>query len=99
MSRRCIISPTASRDLVLILDYFLARNIEAGDNFTVKFEQKCRNIARFPFLGRAYSELLPSLRGIPLDSYVIFYMVTDDYIEIVRIVSGYQDLRSLFSSQ
>lgn len=96
MSRRCIISPTASKDLVKILDYFLEKNIEAGDKFTVKFEQKCRNIANFPMMGRSYPEFSIKLRGIPLDSYVIFYAVTDFSIEIVRVVSGYQDLRSLF---
>jgi toxin ParE1/3/4 len=97
MSRRCIISPAASKDLAKILDYFLEKNIEAGDKFTVRFEQKCRNVANFPMMGRNYPEFSPQLRGIPLDNYVIFYTVTDFSIEIVRIVSGYQDLRSLFS--
>jgi toxin ParE1/3/4 len=97
MNRQCIISPTASRDLATIIDYFLTRNVEAGDKFTVKFEQKCRNIANFPMMGRTYPELSPSLRGVPLDSYIIFYQVTDDYIEIVRVINGYQDLRSIFS--
>jgi toxin ParE1/3/4 len=96
MNRRCIISPTASKDLVKILDYFLEKNIDAGDKFTVKFEQKCRNIANFPMMGRSYSEFSLQLRGVPLESYVIFYTVTDYAIEIVRVVSGYQDLRSLF---
>ncbi|MGL4880436.1 MAG: type II toxin-antitoxin system RelE/ParE family toxin [Waterburya sp.] len=97
MNRQCIISPAASRDMARIIDYFLARNIEAGENFTARFEQKCRNIANFPMMGRSYPELLPQLRGITLDSYIIFYQVTDDYIEIVRVISGYQDLRSIFS--
>jgi toxin ParE1/3/4 len=95
MNRRCIISPTASKDLAKILE----KNIEAGDKFTVKFEQKCRNIAKFPMMGRSYPEFLPQLRGIPLDNYVIFYTVNDLCIEIVRVVSGYQDLRSLFSEE
>jgi toxin ParE1/3/4 len=96
MSRRYIISPTASKDLAKILDYFLEKNIDAGDKFTVKFEKKCRNIANFPMIGRSYPEFSPQLRGVPLDNYVIFYTVTDFSIEIVRVVSGYQDLRSLF---
>jgi toxin ParE1/3/4 len=96
MNRSCMISPTASKDLARILDYFLERNVEAGDRFTVKFEQKCRNIAKFPMMGRSYPEFLPQLRGIPLDNYVIFYTVTEICIEIVRVVSRYQDLRSLF---
>jgi toxin ParE1/3/4 len=96
MNRLCIIAPTASKDLTKILDYFLTKSIDAGDKFTVKFEQKCRHLAMFPMMGRSYPELVPNLRGIPLDDYVIFYTVTDRCIEIIRVVSGYQDLRSLF---
>ena len=38
----------------------------------------------------------PSLRGLPLASYIIFYRIIDDGIEIIRVVSGYRDLESLF---
>jgi toxin ParE1/3/4 len=96
MNRRCIIAPTASKDLAEILDYFLAKSVEAGDRFTIKFEQKCRHLAKFPIMGRGYPELAPQLRCIPLDGYVIFYTVIDLCIEIVRVVSGYQDFQSLF---
>ncbi|ARI84480.1 type II toxin-antitoxin system RelE/ParE family toxin [Microcystis aeruginosa] len=34
---------------------------------------------------------------MPLDGYIIFYRVTDDTVEILRIVSGRQDLEALFS--
>jgi toxin ParE1/3/4 len=96
MNRRCIIAPTASKDLAKILDYFLTKSVDAGDRFTIKFEQKCRYLATFPMMRRSYPELVSNLRGIPLDDYVIFYNVTDLCIEIVRVISGYQDLRSLF---
>ncbi|MDY6783857.1 MAG: hypothetical protein SW833_15160 [Cyanobacteriota bacterium] len=32
-----------------------------------------------------------------MDGYIIFYRVVDDGVEIVRVVSGRQDLESLFS--
>jgi len=97
MTRQCIISPTASRDLETIVDYFLAINVEAGDNFAIRFEQKCKNIANFPMMGRSYPDLALQLRGIPLDGYIIFYKVADDLTEIVRVVRGDRDLRSIFS--
>ena len=37
------------------------------------------------------------LRGLPLDGYVILYQVIDDGVEILRVVSGRQDLESLFA--
>jgi toxin ParE1/3/4 len=94
---RYIISPEASQDLDEITDYFANRNIEAGERFVNAFEQKCRNLVKFPNLGRSYAEIEPSLRGVPLDGHIILYCVIEDGVEIVRVVSGYRNLESLFS--
>jgi toxin ParE1/3/4 len=37
---RYIISPAASQDLDEITDYFLSRNLEAGERFVSGFKQK-----------------------------------------------------------
>jgi plasmid stabilization system protein ParE len=29
--------------------------------------------------------------------YIIFYQVVEDNVEILRVISGYQDLRDIFS--
>ncbi|CCQ64110.1 Plasmid stabilization system [Crocosphaera watsonii WH 0401] len=50
-------------------------------------------------MGRSYSEIMPSLRGVPLDGYIILYQVKGEEIEVVRVVSGYRDLDSLFSNE
>ena len=92
-----IISPSASRDLNQISEYFLSRNLEAGEKLFKEFNQKCRYLINFPNIGRSYNYLKTGLRGLPLDGYIIFYEVIDDKVTIVRVVSGYQDLKSLFS--
>lgn len=61
------------------------------------FEQKCKNLVKFPNIGRSYADIEPSLRGVPLEGYIILYRVIEDGVEIVRVVSGYRDLESLFS--
>jgi toxin ParE1/3/4 len=94
---RYIISPEASQDLDEISDYFLSRSLEAGEWFVNGFEQKCKNLVKFPNMGRSYAEVEPSLRGVPLEGYIILYRVIEDGVEIVRVVSGYRDLESLFS--
>lgn len=48
-------------------------------------------------MGRSYAHIKPSLRGLPLDGYVILYQVIDDGVKILRVVSGRQDLESLFA--
>jgi toxin ParE1/3/4 len=91
------IAKEASQDLDEILDYFLVRNINAGSRFIREFNKKCQNIAQFPNIGRSYAKFDPSLRGIPLDGYIIFYRVFEDSVVIVRVVSGYRDLNSIFA--
>ncbi|MEH2252080.1 type II toxin-antitoxin system RelE/ParE family toxin [Nostoc sp.] len=91
------IAKEASQDLDEILDYFLVCNINAGERFLQQFNKKCQNIAQFPNIGRSYVKFDPSLRGISLDSYIIFYQVFEDSVVIVRVVSGYRDLKSIFA--
>jgi toxin ParE1/3/4 len=94
---RYIISPEASQDLDEISDYFLSRSLEAGEQFVSGFEQKCKNLVKFPNMGRSYADIEPLLRGVPLLGYIILYRVIEDGVEIARVVSGYRDLESLFS--
>jgi toxin ParE1/3/4 len=92
-----VISVEASQDLDNILDYFLQRNIDAGERFIREFNKKCQNITKFPNIGRSYTSIDPTLRGIPFDGYIIFYRVFEDRVIIVRVVNGYRDLESLFT--
>jgi toxin ParE1/3/4 len=94
--KRHIISQPAIKDLEEIINYFSSRNIEAGERFINQFEKKCKNLANFPNMGRSYDDIKPSLRGLSLAGYIIFYRIIDDGIEIIRVVSGYRDLESLF---
>ncbi|WP_375470153.1 type II toxin-antitoxin system RelE/ParE family toxin [uncultured Nostoc sp.] len=94
-----IIAPSASRDLNEIADYFLTRNLDAGEKLFREFNKKCQNLANFPSMGRSYAHIKPSLRGLPLDGYVILYQVLDDGVEILRVVSGNRDLESLFADE
>lgn len=92
-----IIAPSASRDLNQISEYFLSRNLEAGEKLIEEFNKKCRYLVNFPNIGRPYDYLKTDLRGLPLDGYVILYEVIDDKVTILRVVIGYRDLKSLFS--
>ena len=94
--RTCLISPDASQDLDKIFFYFSSNNVEAGERFVIAFEKKCEKLLRFPNMGRSYQDIESSLRGIPLDNYIILYRLIDNNIEIVRVVSGYRNLEYLF---
>jgi toxin ParE1/3/4 len=91
-----IISPTASQDLEEIVDFLSDQSLDAGEQFLAEFDQKCRHLSRFPNMGRSYADLAPQLRGILIQTYIIFYRRFEDGIEIVRVVSGYRNLSVVF---
>jgi len=92
-----IIAPSASRDLSQISEYFLSRNLEAGEKLIKEFNKKCKYLVSFPNIGKSYDYLKIGLRGLPLDGYIILYEVIDSKVIILRVVSGYRDLKFLFS--
>ena len=47
-------------------------------------------------MGRRRDELFPMVRSFPVDNYLIFDRPIAEGIEILRVVSGYQDLTKLF---
>lgn len=94
-----IIAPSASRDLNNISDYFLRVNVEAGEKLLRNFQKKCHQLAQFPKIGRTYNHIKPSLRGLPLDGYIIFYRIINETVEILRIVNSRQDLDVLFANE
>ncbi len=96
---RWIISPSASRDLNAIVDYFVEHNVEAGEHLLKAFNQKCQSLTQFPNLGKRYPQVREDLRGIPLNGYIIFYRMQTDTVEILRVVDGRQDLEALFAEE
>ena len=48
-----IISPSASRDLNEITDYFASINVERGERLIAAFDKKCQNLINFPLMGRS----------------------------------------------
>lgn len=97
MAKKLIICSEASQDLEEIIDYFYNINVEAGEIFLEEFSKKCQYLANFPNMGRSYEHIRDYLWGVPLDGYIIFYRVVDNSVEIMHVVSGYRDLKSVFS--
>ncbi|BAY92922.1 MULTISPECIES: type II toxin-antitoxin system RelE/ParE family toxin [unclassified Tolypothrix] len=62
-----IISPAAIQDLDEIADYFASRNLDAGDRFVNSFAEKCKNLAKYPNMGRSYADIEPLYYSLPCD--------------------------------
>ncbi|HEY9612930.1 type II toxin-antitoxin system RelE/ParE family toxin [Allocoleopsis sp.] len=94
---RYIVSPEAKQDLRDIRNYIARDNPSAARRLVESIREKCRTLVDFPNMGRRYDDIAPEVRGVPIDSYIILYRLIEDGIEIVRVVSGYRKLESLFS--
>ncbi|MDJ0671976.1 MAG: type II toxin-antitoxin system RelE/ParE family toxin [Microcystis sp. M53598_WE2] len=91
-----IISTEALRDMEQILDYLANTNINAAEKFLEEFSKKCRYLTQFPLMGRSYREIRPSLRGLPMKNYIIFYRLTEQGLEIMPFIKGERDLEAFF---
>jgi len=89
------ISPTARRDLSDIFDYIARDKPIAASNWIETIEQKCRLIATTPEFGERRPEYSSDIRSSVVGRYVIFFRPIQDGIEVVRVIPGDRDIRSL----
>lgn len=93
------LSKPAIQDIEQIADHVARESgLIQADRFLNKLDAKFAKITRFPNLGRPRNEILPGLRSLPIDQYLILYMPIGQDVDILRVVSGYRDLVALFSN-
>ncbi|OGR05540.1 MAG: hypothetical protein A2511_00690 [Deltaproteobacteria bacterium RIFOXYD12_FULL_50_9] len=93
---KIVIADQAQEDLLDIWLYIATDSPLAADNFLDLLHEKCVILRSSPELGRARDELLPGLRCLPVKRYTIFYRINPATLEIVRVLSGYRDVASMF---
>jgi toxin ParE1/3/4 len=93
---RIIRAPAAETDAVEIWAYIAADNPSAADRLLDRFDRIFQKLATQPLLGRAVEQIAPNLRFIPIGSYLVFYRVTEDGVEIARILHGARDITAEF---
>lgn len=82
-------TPQAEIDITSIWNYVAADSIKAADGL---IDRTFDMLADQPLAGRARSDLARNLRSFPVGSYVIFYFPMSDGVEVVRVMSGRQDI-------
>jgi toxin ParE1/3/4 len=71
-------------------------NSRAADRLLDHIHATLQMLARHPQMGRRRNALCSGLRSFTVEDYVIFYLPRDLGIVLVRVLSGYRDLDSLF---
>ncbi|MBD2607247.1 type II toxin-antitoxin system RelE/ParE family toxin [Scytonema hofmannii FACHB-248] len=88
----------ADEDLLEIWRYIAQNNIEAADRLLEKIDRKCQLLADSPRAGVKRDDLATGLLCLIEGKYLIFYRITDETVEILRILHGAQNLKAILLS-
>jgi toxin ParE1/3/4 len=90
------ISSQAEQDLLDIWSYIAEDSTRAADRFWDHLHSTFQMLARNPHMGMPRNEFFSGLRSFAVGEYLIFYLPSGSGIALVRVLSGYRDLHSLF---
>lgn len=93
---RIIQSPEFRQDTDDAWDYYAEKDPDYAEAFIRKVADKLSMVGRFPQMGRARPALRPDVRSVLVGNYLIYYRVTEDGIEAVRLLHSARDVEGLF---
>jgi toxin ParE1/3/4 len=92
MTAHFVLTPRARADLDDIWDYTADRwGLDQAETYTRQLWKDITVVAERPSLGRDCSEVRRGYRKYPSGSHVLFYRLTTDGIDIVRILHERMD--------
>lgn len=89
--------PVAIADVDNIWDYVAIYDPRAANRLVTRIVHSTDRLIDFPHSGSPRIEIDTSARSIVVDNYVIFYRVTGDVVEIVRVVHMSRDLNDIIA--
>ena len=91
-AHQLVIAPAAKTDLKDIYQYGLRQwGQTQSESYLENIKEQFWTLTEQPLLGVDRSELLSGARSLPIESHTLFYRVTPDTLEIIRVLHGRQD--------
>lgn len=91
-AHQIVIAPAAKADLKDTYQHGLRQWGQAqSDNYLENLKKHFWSLTEQPLMDVERSELLPGARSLPIESHTLFYRVTVDTVEIIRVLNGRQD--------
>lgn len=90
------VSDAARADLDDIWFYIAQHNVDAADKLIHAMVAIFSKLASMPHMGRNRSDLSAGLRSFVVARHVIFYLPTEDGIDVARVIHGARDFPPLF---
>lgn len=98
MSRRFLLTPAARSDLIEIDEYLRRESMRAATRVLARLRDQMRRLAERPGMGHLREDLADEkLRFWPVYSYLIIYRADVRPIQVVRVLHGARDARSLLA--
>ena len=98
--KRPVWSPRSKQDLREIGLYFArAASPEIAEKILHDVDETARHLLPYPLRWRTRDELMPGLRGAIVHPYTVFYRVSDDRVEIVRVLHERRNFAAIFASK
>jgi len=95
--RDIVATPRAQRDLIEIWLYFAdVASPDLADRLLLDIDRAARRLVEYPRLGRPRDDVLAGLRSVIVPPYAILYRVTEENVEISRILHTRRDLAAAF---
>ena len=91
-THQLIIVPAAQTDLKEIHQYGLRQWGQAQSNsYLETIKNQLWSLTEQPLIGTDRPALLPGIRSLTIESHILFYRVTAERVEIIRILHGRHD--------
>lgn len=90
------LTDSAEQDLVELWRTIAQDNLLAAERMVKRLHEQSALLSEHPQAGRARPDLEPGLRSFPVSSYLIFYRVIPEGVEIIRYVHGARLIANLF---
>jgi len=90
--------PEAREDLFEIWRFIAtgSGSPDIADNFIDVVDDTCGIYASQPDMGQTRPELASGVRSFPVGKYVVFYLPTEEGIEVVQVIHGARDIPVVF---
>ncbi len=89
----------AEQDLEIILEDLSRRGQDIAERYATAFDEKSQLLARFPEMGRTRPEIATNLRSTLVHPYVLFCRLEGEVVQIIHILHGKNDLRSIMKAE
>lgn len=97
---RLVYLPLARKDLENIISYIAdeLKDPQAALNFLDALDSSLEQLKNFPYLGKRYQPRPTcdlDYRMIPVKNYLAFYIVTDETVEVHRVIYRKMDIPNI----